>query len=201
MDMTLVYYLALFLHVLGAFGLIAALTFEAIGLRGLRRAVRREDALIWLGLSRVVQRLAPTSLGLIIVTGFYMMVASWGARGWILVALASLVAFGTIGGLLTGVRMARLGPAVGRASGTLSDEVRGALRDPILLTSLRVRLSIVIGIAFLMSVKPSLAVSLAVVVLAAAIGLFPSVVPGARNGLGNEARSPALENREGGNAS
>src|ERR1700680_1880392 len=126
--MTLVYSLALFLHVLGAFGLIAALTFEAIGLRGLRRAVRREDALTWLGLSRVVQRLAPTSLGLILVTGLSLMVASWGAKGWILVALASLVAFGAIGGLLTGVRMARIGPAVGRASGSFSDELRGAPR-------------------------------------------------------------------------
>ena len=116
-------------------------------------------------------------------------------------ALAGLVAFGAIGGLLTGVRMARIGPAVGRASGSLSDELRGALRDPILLTSLQVRLSIVIGIAFLMSVKPSGAVSVAIVVLVTAVGLFASVVMGARNGLGREARSPALENREGGNAS
>jgi hypothetical protein len=201
MDTTLVYPLALFVHILGAFGLIAALTFEAVGLRGLRRAVRREDALISLGLSRVVQRLAPTSLGLILVTGLYMMVTSWGARGWILVALGGLVAFGAIGGLLTGVRMARIGPAVGRASGPLSDELRGALRDPILLTSFRIRLSIVIGIAFLMSVKPSPVVSLAVVVLAAAIGLFARVVTGAQNPLGSEARIPASDNREGGKAS
>ena len=78
--MTLVYDLALFLHILGAFGLIAALTFEAIGLRWLRRAFRKEDALVWFGLSRLVQRLAPASLGLILVTGLYMMVTSWGAR-------------------------------------------------------------------------------------------------------------------------
>ncbi|HEV2013647.1 MAG TPA: hypothetical protein VGR77_07175 [Candidatus Dormibacteraeota bacterium] len=201
MDTTFVYYLALFLHILGAFGLIAALTFEAIGLRGLRRAVRREDALIWLGLSRVVQRLAPTSLGLILVTGLYMMVTSWGARAWILVALASLVAFGAVGGLLTGVRMARIGPAVGRASGPLSDELRGALRDPILLTSFRIRLSIVIGIAFLMSVKPSVVASLAVVVLGAAIGLFASVVTAGRNGFRTEAHGAALENGERGRAS
>jgi hypothetical protein len=201
MDTTLVYNLALFLHILGAFGLVAALTFEGIGLRGLRRAVRREDALMWLGLSQVVQRLAPASLGLILVTGLYMMATSWGARGWILVALASLVALAAIGGLLTGVRMARIGPAVGRASGSLSDELRGALRDPILLTSFRVRLAIVVGIAFLMNLKPPVLVSLVVVVTAAAIGLLASVVTGGRHELGSEAKAAPQESRERGKAS
>jgi hypothetical protein len=201
MDTTLAYHLALFLHILGAFGLIAALTFEAIGLRGLRRAVTREDGLMWLGLNRVVQRLAPASLALILVTGLYMMATSWGAQGWILVALASLVAFAAIGGLLTGVRMARIGPAIGRASGPLSNELQGALRDPILLASFRVRLAIVVGIAFLMSLKPSVAVSLVVVVTAAAIGLLVSVVRGGRNQFRTEAQGAAQENREGGTAS
>ena len=102
-------------------------------------------------------------------------------------ALASLVALAVIGGLLTGVRMARLGPAVGRASSPLSNELRSALRDPTLLTSIRVRLGIVIGIAFLMSVKPSLVISLMVIVLAAAIGLFASLVGAGRNELHTEA--------------
>jgi hypothetical protein len=201
MDTTLVYDLALFLHILGAFGLVAALTFEGIGLRGLRRAARREDALMWLGLSQVVQRLAPASLGLILLTGLYMMATSWGARGWILAALAGLVALAAIGGLLTGVRMARIGPAIGRASGPLSDELRGALRDPILLLSFRIRLAFVIGIACLMSLKPSLVVSIAIVVTAAAIGLLASVVMGGQNRLGGEARAAQQENRERGTAS
>jgi len=187
MDTTLVYHLVLFLHILGAFGLIAALTFEVIGLRGLRQATQREDALMWLGLSRMVQRLVPASLGVIVLTGLYMTATSWGGRGWILVALASLVALALIGGLLTGVRMARLGPAVGRAGSQLSNELRSALRDPILLTSIRVRLALVIGIAFLMSVKPSLVISLMVIVLAAAIGLSASLVGAGRNELHTEA--------------
>ena len=38
----MVYNLVLFAHILGAFGLIAAYTIEAIGLRGLRGATRRD---------------------------------------------------------------------------------------------------------------------------------------------------------------
>jgi hypothetical protein len=183
MNTTLVYPLVLFLHILGAFGLIAAITLEAIGLRGLRRAVRTEDALMWLGISRgLVLRLAPASLGLILVTGLYMTATTWGPKGWILVALASLVLLAVVGALGTGIRMARIGSAVGGASaGPLSDDLRRALRDPILLTSLRTRLAIVLGVVFLMTVKPSSLASVVVIILAAAIGLLASQIPATRS--------------------
>src|SRR6202171_3596637 len=117
MDSTLFYHLALFLHIMGAFGLVAAMTFETIGLQGLRRAIEKQDAVRWLSVARVVQRLAPASLGLILVMGLYLTATTWWARGWILVSLAGLVAYALIGGLLSGVRMARVGPAGGRGGG------------------------------------------------------------------------------------
>jgi hypothetical protein len=179
--MTLSYQLALFLHIIGAFGLVAAITVEAIGLRGLRRATRSDDALVWLRLSRsIVMRLTPASLVLILVSGLYMVATAWGPRGWILVALGSLVLLGVIGALGTGRRMARIGPAVGRTQGPLSDELRMKARDPILLLSLRVRLAMVLGIAFLMTLKPSLVASLVVIVLAIALGLLAGQIPARR---------------------
>jgi hypothetical protein len=182
MNTTLIYPLVLFLHILGALGLIAALTLEAIGLRGLRRAVRSEDALMWLGISRgLVLRLAPASLGLILVTGLYMTATSWGAKGWILVALASLVLLAVVGALWTGIRMARIGPAVGRASGPLSDELKARLRDPLLVTSIRTRVALVLGIAFLMTVKPSAVASLGVIAVAAVIGVLAGQIPSRRS--------------------
>jgi hypothetical protein len=189
MDSTLLYHLALFLHILGAFGLVAAMTFEVIGLQGLRRAIRTEDALTSLGVARVVQRLAPASLGLILVMGLYLTATSWGPSAWILVSLAGLVAIGLIGGLLTGVRMARIGPAVGRSSGPLSDEVTAALRDPILLASLRTRLGLVLGILLLMTLKPAPVPSLVIVVLAGALGLLTARISSrtSRNHLRTEA--------------
>jgi hypothetical protein len=167
------YHVALYVHILGAFGLIAAITVEAIGLRGLRGAARRDDALMWLGISRgIVTRLAPVSLGLILVSGLYMTATTWGPRGWILAALASLVLLAIVGAFGTGMRMARIGPAVGGSQGPLSDELRSSLRDPILLTSLWVRSAIVLGIALLMTLKPAGLTSLVIIVLAVAIGLL-----------------------------
>ena len=182
MNTTLLYPLALFLHILGAFGLIAAITVEAIGLRGLRRAVRSEDARMWLGISRgLVLRLAPASLGLILITGLYMTATAWGPKGWILVALTSLVLLAVIGELGTGIRMSRMGPAVGRASGPLSDELKARLRDPLLVTSIRTRLGLVLGIAFLMTVKPSAVASLVVIAIAAVIGVLAGQIPSRRS--------------------
>ena len=167
------YHVALFFHIVGAFGLIAAITVEAVGLRGLRGATRRDDALMWLGIARgTVMRLAPASLGLILVTGLYMTATTWGPRGWILAALASLVLLAIVGAFGTGMRMARIGPAVGASQGPLSDELRNRLRDPILVTSLWVRSAIVLGIALLMTLKPAGLTSLVTIVLAVAIGLL-----------------------------
>jgi hypothetical protein len=178
MSTSLLYQLALFLHIIGGFGLIAAITVEAVGLRGLRRAAHRNDAMVWLSISRgIVMRLAPASLGLILVTGLYMVATAWGPRGWILVALASLLLLGVIGALGTGLRMARIGPAVGRAQGPLSDELRRTIRDPILLMSLRVRLAMVLAVVFLMTVKPSAGASLVAIVLAIGLGLLAGQIP------------------------
>ena len=179
--MTLLYQVALFLHIIGGFGLMAAITVETIGLRGLRRATQSSDALLWLGLSRsIVMRLTPSSLGLILVTGLYMVATVWGPRGWILVALGSLVLLGVIGTQGTGRRMARIGPAVGHTQGPLSAELRERLRSPILLMSLRVRLAIVLGVVFLMTVKPSAAASLVVMLVGVALGLLAGQVPARR---------------------
>jgi hypothetical protein len=173
------YHIALYLHILGAFGLVAAITVEAISLRGLRGATQGDDARMWLGVSRgIVMRLAPASLGLILLSGLYMMATAWGPRGWILAALASLVFLAVVGAFGTGMRMARIGPAIGRTPGPLSAELRTKLRDPVLLTSLFVRSAIVLAIALLMTVKPSGLASLVIIVLAVGIGLLAGQLTG-----------------------
>src|SRR5215813_10110879 len=143
-----------FLHVVGALGLAAGFGAEAAGLIGLRRARNADEALLWLRSRRWVLLIGPTSIGLVLATGIYLTVAEWGADAWILVSLVSLVALAGIGGVLTGVPMARITPAVERASGPLPDELRRELRNPLLVVSFLTRVAITIGIVFLMVQKP-----------------------------------------------
>ena len=185
---SVLYPFALFLHIVGAFGLIAAVTLEAIGLRGLRHATQADEARMWLSISRrLVIRLAPASLGLILLTGLFMTAVAWGAKGWIVTAFASLILLAVVGAFGTGMRMARLEPALNQAQGELTDDVRRRLLDPVLLTSLRVRMAIILGVALLMTVKPTLIAAIIVVVLAAALGWLAAQIPQRR--IGHELRN------------
>ena len=168
----LFYRLALFFHILGAFGLIAALAIEAISLPGLRRAQRAEDARPWLTGMRVNRIAGPLSIALILVTGLYMTATSWGAQGWIIVALGTLVLIAVLGGVLTGIRMARMGPRIFAATGVLTAELAAMLQDPVLLVSARIRMALVIGVLFLMTVKPTVVPSLLAVAVAGVLGLL-----------------------------
>jgi hypothetical protein len=165
---------ALFLHILGAFGLIAALGIETMSLRGLRRAVTAEQAHPWLAGMRLLRILGPASIALIFVMGLYLTATAWGWRGWIVTGLAGLALVALIGALLTGTRMVRLGPAIGRAQGPLSGELRGMLQDPMLLLSSRLRIGLVLGVLYLMSVKPSTVISILVLVIATALAIVAS---------------------------
>jgi hypothetical protein len=184
--MNTVYCLVVFLHIAGGFGLVAAFTVETIGLRGLRRTTQAAEALTWLSIGRMVQRLAPASLGVILITGLYLMANYGGPRGWVVVALGSFLVIAAVGAIGTGLRMARIGPAVGQAagSGPLPEALRAQVRDPVMVFSLGIRIGLLLGILFLMTLKPSPLASLLVVGLAAVAGavaaaLFSSGTAGA----------------------
>lgn len=164
------YPLALFLHIAAAFGLMAALAIETTALRGMRSARTAEQALGAMVTLRTVRVLAPASLAIILVMGLYLMASSWGWQGWIVGGLVALLLVGAVGGALTGRRIARLGPAVGRTSGPLSNELRRLLADPALVLSSRVRIGLVLATLFLMSVKPAAVWVPVVLAVGAAIG-------------------------------
>ena len=169
-----------FLHVVGALGLTAAFGAEAVGLAGLRRARSADEALLWLRSRRWVLLIGPASIGVVLATGIYLTVAEWGADAWILVSLTSLVSLAAIGGVLTGVPMARVTPAVERAAGPLPEELQHDLRSPLFTVSLLTRIAITVGIVFLMVQKPALLTSLVTIVLAAGIGAAAGLVSGRR---------------------
>lgn len=172
MSTTLIYQLALFLHILGAFGLIATMTLESVGLRGLRQAETADAARASLKAMQFVPPLGGGSGALILVTGLFMMATSWGIRGWILVGITGLVLNALAGAIVTRSRMMIVGPAAGRASGVLTPDLRATLRDPLLLASLRLRLGMVLGILFIMTVKPPVLPSIVVVGAAGLLGLL-----------------------------
>jgi hypothetical protein len=135
------YSIALFVHVVGAALLFAALTVEGIALRQGARGL--------LNLNRVI---GPISALAVLIPGFYMTATLWGPAPWILGGLVSWLLIAVVG-TVTGIRLTRTDAEIG----------------PLAATSWWLRTGLAIGVLFLMTVKPGvLGTVLAVVVTALA---------------------------------
>ena len=165
----MLYSLALFLHVLGALGMFAALGIEWVSLRNLSKAANAQEARGWLGLFMVLRRFYPLSFFTILVSGIYMMAVSWGGAPWIAIGLLGLLALPAIAGIMTARRVRRIGPELG-GSAELDESLKARLSDPALRLSHRLRVGLAVGIVFLMTVKPGWIGSLIAVAAFTALG-------------------------------
>jgi hypothetical protein len=132
--------IALFLHIVGALLLFAALTVEGFALtQGTTAAA----------FSRV---LGGTSTLLILVPGFYLVFAGAGWSGWVVVGITGWVLIAIVGAV-TGINV-----------------MRGRMGTRTAALSWFVRVGLAMGVVFVMTVKPDLLVSVIAVVIGAAAG-------------------------------
>jgi len=165
--------LILFLHVASAMTIVAAFGVEGLALLQLRRARSIPDLRDALGNFRYVQWVGASGLIGTVVTGIYLASAYWRWQGaWMGTGFAALVVNAIIGATVTSrpVTVARRGAAEGTAMAAID-----ALRAKLAL-SFALRAAIVVGIVFLMTVKPATwPTSLLDVGAAAALGLLISL--------------------------
>lgn len=145
------YSLALFVHVVGAVLLFAALTVEGVALwQGVRQFV---------GVNRVI---GPLSALAVVIPGFYMTATQWGPAPWILGGLVSWLLIAAVGAV-TGIRLAHSAEAV-----------------PLAAISWWVRAGLALGAVFLMTVKPGSLGTLVAVCVGALVGAGAGVAAGRR---------------------
>ncbi|HEV2141525.1 MAG TPA: hypothetical protein VGT01_10045 [Candidatus Dormibacteraeota bacterium] len=140
------YSVALFVHIVGAILVFVLLTIEGLGLR---------FGFDYAQLNRV---LGPVSALLILVPGLYMMAAEWGWAGWIVTGIASYVVIAGVGAY-TGISV-----------------MRGRMNRRTAAASWLVRIGMALGVAFVMTVKPSLLVSVTAVAVGVALGAAGGVL-------------------------
>jgi hypothetical protein len=169
------YAVALFLHVVGALGLFMALGLEWTSLWHLRRATTTAQARLWTQLFASLRWIYPPSAATLLLTGFYMTATAWGGVAWIGIALAAMVLLFARGAVLTGGRMAPIRREAAPADGLVLPDLRQRLQDPLLWTSIQIRIAIDLGIVFLMTVKPDLGGALLTIGIAIALGLASTV--------------------------
>lgn len=128
------YAIAVFLHIVGALGLFAAIGVEWAGVGGLRRASTSAQVGEWTRLLRTVHRLERLAALLILISGVYLAIR-WGHQAWIGLGLIGLVFIGALGGALGGRRVAAIARALPNDDDGIPHSVRRLLDDPILRLS------------------------------------------------------------------
>lgn len=182
------YSAVLFVHVVSALGIFAALSLEAVTLLRLRRSASAGEARFWMELAPELPFWAIGLLVFLLFSGIFMttQMSGW-TLAWTRVAVAVLILIGPLGGV-TGRRMRAIRLAC--SSNTVDElDLLEKLRDPFLKFSMSVRISLVLGIVLLMTAKPGLRESLGIVAVFVVFGLVSGVVLWRRDTVSSIARA------------
>jgi hypothetical protein len=169
------YSAVLFVHVVSALGVFAALSLEAVGLVHLRRATTASEARLWIDFAPGLPALAIGSLVFLLLSGIFMTVQMGGwTLAWPRVAMGALILIGPLGAV-AGRRMRAIRAACA-ANNPNDSGLVGKLRDPFLKFSMNIRIALVLGIVLLMTAMPELRESLGIVVSSVFLGLVSIVL-------------------------
>jgi hypothetical protein len=109
---------------------------------------------------------------LILIPGIYMAAVAWHSAGWVAVGLGGTIVIGAVGGIMTGRKMRGMkNDAAG--AGDLTPEFRKRTLDNSLVLSIRMRTMLLLGIVYMMTVKPSLTGSVIILVISILLGFLP----------------------------
>jgi hypothetical protein len=177
-----VYSISVFLHIVGALGIFAAIGLEWAGISNMRRATDATQVREWVRLLAAPRTVGGPAALLVLVSGIYMSATRWGPQGWILVALGGMVVIAALGAALGGRRAAAIARALPVEAGPLSTTLRERIADPALTISLWVRTALFFGIVLLMSVRPSWGGALAAMGIATVTGVVAALPSRSKEG-------------------
>lgn len=173
--------IALFVHIIGAIGLFAAMALQISGLAAFRRATTVEQVRgIISGSSRLLI-LAPISALLILLSGPYLMYLGSKEHydvDWAGFAMAVFIIVGIVGGISSRRDAKIIQTKVDESNHHFTNELHDTLQDPKLLTIPLVSVWVLSGVVALMVFKPDVAVSVVIVAAALAIGFAHATLVG-----------------------
>jgi hypothetical protein len=163
----------LFLHFVGLIGLFAGYGLEWVASALLRRATTTEQARSWLRVYRFSLPISGPALLLLILSGGYLasltgaMKQGWIPASFIGIFVALVIGFGLILPRVKGIR-----DVLPEGGAPLPSDVLSRLQQPAIVTLVRVRFLLAVGIVYLMTAKTPLYTSLLVLLVAMIVGLL-----------------------------
>ncbi len=168
----MLYLIALFLHVAGALILAAAVAVEWQCVTSMRKAVNLENVRDSLSTYSKVSMIGETALALILIPGIYMAAVAWRSAGWVAIGFLGVILIGAIGGTMTGRKMRQMRKEAGSLD-SITPGLRKRTLDNSFVLSIRMRTMILLGIVYMMTVKPPLAGSFVALVVSVVLGFLP----------------------------
>jgi len=163
----------LFIHVLSAMSVFAALALEAAVLLRIRSSLNAGQARASvLSFHRLRAIAMPSFLGAL-GSGLYLAYRYGGGTAWIPASLIAMLLIMLVGGTVTGIKMARLKKLLSTTGEAVADEaVLIRTHDETLVLSYGFRLGLAVGIVFLMTVRPNLVLSVIALASATLVGMI-----------------------------
>lgn len=168
------YSIALFTHFLGLVGLFVGYGLEWTATSLLRRSTTSDQVRAWLRIYNLSMPISGPGLLVLIISGGYMASVTGSMKqGWMSASLLAIVFALGIGFVFVLPRIRRIRAGLPEPSVALSDILLARVKDPMLLTLIRVRFILALGIIYLMTAKPeTLATSLFLLLGAIVVGLL-----------------------------
>jgi hypothetical protein len=173
MSVTSRFNIAIFLHLVGMVVLFIGYGLEWVASSLLRRSTNAEQVRDWLRIYRLSMPISGSGLLLLILSGVYFASITESMKeGWMLASLLAIVfAFG-IGYVIILPRVRMLRAALPEGDAPLSDAGRASVQDPVILTLIRMRFLLALGVLYVMIAKPDLVTSLIILLGAIVVGLI-----------------------------
>ena len=166
------YHLALYAHILGVLGLFGAIGLEWTSMVRMRRARTVEQLREWASLHPTLEKVFPVTAILILAAGLYMVGDVWGwGNAWINLSLAALVLLAALVPSINGRRLRAIhSGAQATPPGPVPSALTRQIEDPTLWTSVKIMITVALGVVYLMAAKPEALGSWVTLVVAALLG-------------------------------
>ncbi|WP_436486700.1 hypothetical protein [Chitinophaga sp. ARDCPP14] len=168
----MLYKIALFLHIIGALMVCAAIAIEWLCIIHFRKTAsmdRIKESLFYYSRIGIIGDIGAL---LILVPGIYMMVSVWGDARWAIFGFLGLILIGLIGGIITGRKMKKIRKIM-KENNAHSQELEKLINDNSLWFSIKMRTAIFLGVIFLMTIKPELEGSIITISVSIILGALP----------------------------
>jgi hypothetical protein len=168
-----IFTVVLYAHLLGAVALFIGQGIEWTASSLFRGASSTEQVRAWLRVFKVSPPLSGIGIAVLLLSGGYLAQLSGAMKqGWIPASLLAIGVALVLGFALILPRMNKIRKTLPSLNEPVSPELRARLTDPILLSAIRIRVLLAVGILYLMAAKTPFTASLLALLIALAVGLL-----------------------------